>query len=139
MNFRWYRNKEFFLPKFFMNVHQNLRKRVNWSSRENRPIFNVKQSPEQVNPISPIFWCYSQWSFGDSEFQIFFVKNFHRHPLSPYLRSQLNLTAKTARFQGQTSLEQQSPHFVDFHTLQSMIFWTSGILDFLMKFFMNVY
>ncbi|KAG5569184.1 hypothetical protein H5410_058950 [Solanum commersonii] len=45
---------ELFLPKFFMDVRQDLSYRVGWSRRANHPIFKVKRSPKRTLAMEPV-------------------------------------------------------------------------------------
>ncbi|KAG5576302.1 hypothetical protein H5410_056436 [Solanum commersonii] len=46
-----------FLPKYFLDILQDLSYEISWSRRANRPIFKVKRAPEKVNPTFGQFSC----------------------------------------------------------------------------------
>ncbi|KAG5576417.1 hypothetical protein H5410_056551 [Solanum commersonii] len=62
-----------FLPKFFMDIGQDLSFGDGWSRWVNRPIFKVKRSPKRVNPLFCQFLCAIPWIIWSSKFSTSFL------------------------------------------------------------------
>ncbi|KAG5569105.1 hypothetical protein H5410_058871 [Solanum commersonii] len=76
---------------------------ASWTSWPKCPIFKVKRSLEQINPqICQFSYAIVNGILVIHNFDPIFAKILPRHPLRPYLWSQLALTAKSAHFLGQT-------------------------------------
>ncbi|KAG5569180.1 hypothetical protein H5410_058946 [Solanum commersonii] len=66
-----------FLPKYFMDVRQDLSYRAGWSIPENWAIFKVKRAPERVKPPFYRFSCgIIHGFFGDPYFRCHFFQKF---------------------------------------------------------------
>ncbi|KAG5569182.1 hypothetical protein H5410_058948 [Solanum commersonii] len=93
------------LPKIFMDFHHDFIYGASWSKRVNRPIFNVKQAPDQANPKFINFRVlYSINYLVIQIFDVIFAESFHGHSSIHKVWSWLVTMGKPAHFQGQTSL-----------------------------------
>uniref|UniRef100_M1AVU6 Uncharacterized protein n=1 Tax=Solanum tuberosum TaxID=4113 RepID=M1AVU6_SOLTU len=131
-----------FLLKSFMDVRLDLNYGDSLPLRLKRPIFKVKRTPEQVNPLFYRFsFAIIHHLFGDPEFRTHFCRN-----LSWTFVKTLSMKpgAKTDHFQRQLSpgavgshgqndpfsgsnvpRSRKTPHFANFLMLQSMDFLAS--------------
>ena len=98
------------MPKFFVDVLQDLVYASDWPSRPVRPILKVKRAPKRAYPSFRRFSCAIAINFlGDPDSNVKNAKFFCGRPSRPCLCIWLALTACTTHFEGQTIPEVSIP------------------------------
>ena len=107
------------MPKFFVDVRQDLGYESGWTSRQVRPIFKVKRVPKRAYPPFRRFSCAIENHFlCDSDSGIKSSNIFCGRPLRPKIWSRFTPHIQSDPFS--RSNEQRSahtPHFDDFRVL----------------------
>ncbi|KAG5576393.1 hypothetical protein H5410_056527 [Solanum commersonii] len=82
-----------------MDVHQNLSYGVGWSQRANRPIFNVKRNPQQLNlPFCQFSCAIVHGSFSDPDVLHHFYRNISWTFMKTFAMEHIGLDGKTSPF-----------------------------------------